>query len=145
MAEKEKHQFQSAFLQSDLNTRIQDLEEKNNIMKERTLLLGKNLISIKEETENEITSLKDDIRQIKKQVENSQKLIQNLLSETDKFVRKDEVRIIERMLKDFQPLEFIREKEINGIIENILKNPKSQNYKNLKSIKNKEGKNARSS
>jgi len=125
MAEKEEAQSQISFLQSDFNTRLRDLEERNHIMKERILLLGKNLISSKENTENEIEALKKQIRQIQKDLDKLKKLSQSLLLETDKFVRRDEIRVIERMLKDFQPLEFIREKDLDELTKKRLKSKKT--------------------
>ena len=38
--------------------------------------------------------------------------MQSLFAETEKFARKDEMVLIERMLKDFQPLEFVRVKDV---------------------------------
>jgi len=118
MAEKE---MQVPFYQLDINNRIRDLEEKNKILKERILLIGKNLINIKDETEKEIIMLKSQIRNFQQDIEKIKNILQSLLSETDKFARKSEIYIIERMLKDFQPLEFLREKDIEEMLEQKLK------------------------
>jgi len=120
MAEEEQA-TQIQFLQSDFNTRLKDAEERNRLIRERVLLLGKNLISSKEGIDKEII----DLKKLKT-------LTQGILSETHKFVRKDEMVVIERMLKDFQPLEFIREKDVEELISSKLK---KLNRKTIKSTK----------
>ena len=57
MAQAPPPQDNIQFLLSDLNTRIRDAEERNRITKERTMLLGKNLIDIKEELSKEIREI----------------------------------------------------------------------------------------
>ena len=46
-------QNQATAILSSISTRIRDLEERNKMLKERVLLLGKNMISIKESIEKE--------------------------------------------------------------------------------------------
>ncbi len=124
----EEYKPQVSFLQTDINTRIRDLEERNKIIKERVLLLGKNLILTKENSDEEIADLKKQTKQIQKELETLKEIIQNILSETNKFVRREEIRIIERMLNDFQPLEFMRKKDVEELI-------KSETIKTIKTIK----------
>ena len=52
MAEGEAMQSQIQFLLSDFNTRLRDAEERNQLVRERILLLGKNLIESEQEIEN---------------------------------------------------------------------------------------------
>ncbi|MFZ5955568.1 MAG: hypothetical protein ACOYT4_04010 [Nanoarchaeota archaeon] len=123
MAETQNSQIQ--LLLTDFNTRLKDLEERNRQLKERILLLGKNLIFSKEEIDTELSNLKKQSIQMQTDMERIKSLVQNIIAETDKFVRKDEMMIIERMLKDFQPLEFIREKDLDLVIEKYLKKQKN--------------------
>ena len=67
MVEKEQGQFQ--FLISDFNARLVDLEERNRITRERVLLLGKNLVSIREESLSDIDLIKKDVLQNKQDIE----------------------------------------------------------------------------
>jgi hypothetical protein len=106
---------QISFLLSDFNTRLKDLEERNSAIRERVLLLGKNLLTSKEETDTEIESLKKQVITITKDVESLKNLSKNLLEESDKYVKRSEVLLIERMLKDFQPLDFARRKDLEEL------------------------------
>lgn len=103
-------------LLSDFNTRLRDIEERNRVVKERVLLLGQNLISSREDVDKEIEFLKKETTIAKKEISKIKSLVENILAETDKFVRRDEIALIERMLKDFQPLEFARIKDVEEMI-----------------------------
>ena len=48
----------------DVAIRIRDLEEKNRIMKERTILIGKNLIGIRESVTEEMLEVKKELELI---------------------------------------------------------------------------------
>jgi len=104
------------FLMSDFNTRLREIDERNRLIRERVLLLGKNLISSKQDTEEEIRFLREENRQIKKDIEKIKKVASSLLNEFDRFVKRDEVVLIERMLKDFQPIEFMRRKDVEELL-----------------------------
>jgi hypothetical protein len=108
---------QIQFILSDFNTRLRDIDERNQLMKERVLLLGKNLIETKQETEKDIKEIKRENQEIKRDLEKLKKTSSILLSEFNKFVKRDELVIVERMLKDFQPLEFMRKKDVEELIE----------------------------
>tara|TARA_Y100000310_G_scaffold254638_1_gene261771 strand:+ start:5791 stop:6183 length:393 start_codon:yes stop_codon:yes gene_type:complete len=121
MAEQEvNEQQQIQFLLSDFNTRLRDVEERNQLVRERILLLGKNLITSKQENETDIKELKKQTSEIKTELEKLQTLSQNIIQETSKFVKKNEILVIERMLKDFQPLEFMRKKDVEELIDEKL-------------------------
>ena len=125
MAEEESMQSQVQFLLSDFNTRLRDIEERNQLVRERILLLGKNLIESKQETEDEIRKLKKQTTEITNNLEKLQTLSKKIVQETQKFVKRNEILIIERMLKDYQPLEFMRKKDVEELIEKRLKSNKT--------------------
>lgn len=121
MPEQQDTGGQVQFLLSDFNTRLGDLDERNRLIRERVLLLGKNLISSRQDTEDEIKEIKKDNQQIKKDLTEIKKVSNKLISEFNKFVKKEEILLIEKMLKDFQPLEFMRKKDVEELIENKTK------------------------
>jgi len=131
MAEpQEEAQPQVQFLLSDFNTRLRDTEERSQLIRERILLLGKNLIESKSSTEEEIKELKKQTSEIKRNLEKLQRLSKNIVKETEKFVKRNEILVIERMLKDFQPLEFMRKKDVEELIkEKLSPNKKKLNHK----------------
>jgi hypothetical protein len=136
MAEKEQPDNQINYLLADFNTRLRDIEEKNKVSKDRIMLLGQNLISSREELIKELNILKKEQNNIRKELDKLKGLIENILSETDNFVRRDEILMIERMLKDFQPIEFARVKDVEEMFNNKFgTKPEKQNIKSSKTTK----------
>jgi hypothetical protein len=133
MVEKEQPDIQINYLLADFNTRLRDIEEKNKVSKDRLLLLGQNLISSREELTKELDLLKKEQNSVRKELDKLKGLIENILSETDNFVRKDEILMIERMLKDFQPLEFARVKDVEEMFNS--KFGVKQEKQNIKTVK----------
>jgi len=115
MAEQ-KETDQSQFYFADLNTRLKDIEERNRLIRERVLLLGKNLVSSKQSLSEELKEIKRENLEIKNEMRKLTVVSKNLLTEFEKFVKRDEMSIIERMLKDFKPLEFMRRKDVEDLI-----------------------------
>jgi hypothetical protein len=135
MAQQTQPDPQINLLLSDFNTRLREMEERNRVVKERVLLLGQNLITSRDESDKDIEQLKADTAQIKRDLEKIKSLIQNILSETDKFARKDEMILIERMLKDFQPIEFVRTKDVEEMINKFKFPEAKENIKTQKASK----------
>jgi len=108
-------------LLSDFNMRLRDTDEKNRLIRERVLVLGKNLISSRQEMEKEVDEIKKENFEIKRELEKIKKISSLLSTEFSKFVKKDEIFLIEKMLKDFQPLEFMRKKDVEELIDNKIK------------------------
>jgi hypothetical protein len=111
---------------SDFNNRLMDIDERNKIVRERVLLLGKSLLSSKEDLEKDLEEIRIENREIKKELEKIKKVTNSLLNEFGKFVKKEEIYLVERMLKDFQPLEFMRKKDVEELIEKKMGEPKKQ-------------------
>jgi hypothetical protein len=116
---------QTQFLLSDFNTRLRDIDERSRLIRERVLLLGKNLISSRQNVEDELKIIKKENFDIKKDLDKLKKISNSLLTEFNKFVKREEIILIERMLKDFQPLEFMRKKDVEELIKAKMK-PKKQ-------------------
>jgi hypothetical protein len=135
MVEKKEESAQDmSFLISDFNIRLRDLEEKNQLMRERVLLLGKNLLVIKDESFNEIDSLKKQVFKLTQEMERTRSSMQSLVSEIGNFAKKSELLVVERMLRDFQPLEFARIKDVQDIVEDKIADIKEKS-KNIKTKK----------
>jgi len=107
-------------LLSEVNTRLRDADEKNKLIRERVLMLGKNLLDVKNSVEEELKFVREENKEIKKEIEKLKKILSLITSEIPKYVKKDEMYLIEKMLRDFQPLEFMRRKDVEELINEKL-------------------------
>jgi hypothetical protein len=89
---------------NNLIIKLRDLEEKQRILKDRILLIGKNLIETKEETNDKIIEIKKDVILLKENIDRLMSFIENISTEFSKFARKEDVEIIAKQIRMFQPL-----------------------------------------
>jgi len=98
----------------ETNTKIRDLEEKQRILKDRLLLIGQNLIEIKEKSDQEILEIKKNIETIKNSIERMMSFLETASGEFSKFARKEDLEILSKQAKMFQPLEFVRKSHLKN-------------------------------
>ena len=102
-------------------TRIRDIEEKQKVLKDRVLLIGKNLIEIREKRNKEFLELKQEIEKIKQDMKRLISFLETASAEFSKFARKEEVEILTKQAKMFQPLDFIKKDELKEILKEAKK------------------------
>lgn len=111
------------FQQTPINhsaIRLNEIEEKQRLLKDRTLLIGENLISTKEKQEKENSEIKQELSSIKQEVKELKNLNKRLVYEIENLARKSEVEILQKQFKMFEPLEIARIKDIKEIIKKEL-------------------------
>jgi hypothetical protein len=96
---------------------IRDLEERQRIMRDRILLIGKNLIEIREKNNRDILEIKKELEEMKRDVKRMMSFLEIASSEFSKFARKDDVAILAKQAKMFQPLDFVRKEELKKVME----------------------------
>ncbi len=98
---------------SQSNSRIKDLEEKQNLLKDRLLLIGHNLIETKEEDSKKITELKKDVEGLKEEIRKMKNFLEMVSEELSKFARRDDLEILTKQAKMFKPLDLIKRNNKN--------------------------------
>jgi hypothetical protein len=94
----------------NVNAKLSDLEERYRILKDRTILLGQNLIDIKENHDKKILEIKKDIEILRQNMERLLSFIESASEEFPKFAKKEDLEILYRQAKMFQPLNNLRKK-----------------------------------
>ncbi len=116
MAEEEADYSQQ--YSNEINPKIKDLEEKQKILKDRLLLIGENLVEIKEEQSEKIIELKKEIEKIKQNMERLISFLETASKEFSKFAKKDDLEILKKQAKMFQPMEFVTREELKNFKQN---------------------------
>lgn len=99
---------------TDTNTKLRDLEEKQRMLKDRILLIGQNLVEMKEKTGSDILQIKKDIEIMKRNIERLISFLETASAEFSKFARKEDLEILSKQAKMFQPLGFVRKKYLKS-------------------------------
>ena len=87
----------------EINMRIRNLEERQRILKDRLLLIGQNLIEMKERTNEKMLEIKKDIELLKRNMERMISFLESASSEFSKFAKKEDLEILYKQAKMFRP------------------------------------------
>jgi len=91
---------------TDMNSRVRDLEERQRILKDRLLLIGQNLIEMREKTNDKILEIKKDLEILKQNMERMLSFLESASSEFSKFAKKEDLEILSKQARMFQPMDF---------------------------------------
>jgi hypothetical protein len=119
MAEDETANSIAALL-TDFSTKINDLEERHNLLKEKVLLLGQSFLKDGDRVNKEMSLMKSDIRDLKLDLERVKDGVQHILEETADFARKEELGVLEKYMKVWEPLKFVKEEDVKKMISEAL-------------------------
>jgi predicted nuclease with TOPRIM domain len=106
---------------SDINVKLRDIEEKQNIIKDRVLLIGENLVSEKEETNQEISEIKASINNLNEDIRKIKSTLQLIIENSNNFARKSELEMLERQFEMFSPLEAVRISDLKSLVQKEIK------------------------
>lgn len=109
------------FLVMEFGTKINEIEEKQRLIKDRILLIGENLIVTRDELEKQDSEFKKQLKVIEADIKSIKQVVQRMTNEMSNFARKSEVEILTRQVKIFQPLEFARIQDVKNIVQEELK------------------------
>jgi len=126
MAEQPQVQDPIGAFLAEFGTRLNEIEEKQRLIKDRVLLIGENLIATKEDYEKQDAEFRSQIKEIDFEIKELKQLTKRITNELGNFARKAELEILERQIKMFQPLEFIKIKDIEKIVQKELKKIKRE-------------------
>ncbi len=96
---------------SEINSKIRDMEEKQRILRDRLLLIGENLVEIKDRTNQQILGIKKDMETMKQTLERFSSFLETVSGEFSKFAKKEDLEILIKQAKMFQPLDFTGRKD----------------------------------
>ncbi len=92
-------------------TMMRNLEEKQQMLSERMLLIGKNFIDEKEKNEKSTTEMKKNIKLLKSSTEKIVETLEFLQENVSKCARREDVEILSKQARMFQPLEIMEGKK----------------------------------
>lgn len=113
----EQQQDYVVLLLSEFNTKLRDIEEKQKLLKDRVLLIGENLIELREETDRRLTELKIQSEQTKQDILKIKDVLQRIGDEIENRARRSEIEILKKQAKMFQPLGLARIEDVKRMIQ----------------------------
>jgi ABC-type antimicrobial peptide transport system ATPase subunit len=111
-------------LLAEFGTRLNEVEEKQRLVRDRALLIGENLITTKEESEKKDFELRTQINEINLEIRNMKQLVHRIVNEIPNLARRSEIELLENQAKMFKPLELTTKKEVELMINEAIKKAK---------------------
>jgi len=108
-------------LLSDFASRVKALEEKLHLTRERVLVLTRNFVRRERDLQKEMRLVQEENKDLRMELKNLHNRIEGLISQHEDFARKEEVAVIEKYFKLFDPIKFVTSEEIDERVERILK------------------------
>lgn len=99
----------------EFNTRLNDLEEKQRIIKDRVLLIGNNLIETREDMSKTLIELKKEIENLKNDFQKMKSFIETISDEFSNLAKKSDLDILIKQAKMFQPLELVTKSDLEKL------------------------------
>ncbi len=97
------------------NMRLRDLEEKQRTLKDRLLLIGQNLIDLREKHTQSILEIKKELEIIKNNMGRLTSFLETASTEFSKFARKEDLEILAKQAKMFQPLDLSKTRAVESL------------------------------
>ena len=91
----------------ETNIKVRGLEEKQRILKNRVLLIGQNMIETKEQNQEKILEIIKDVEMLKQSLEGIKNFLETISNEFSKFATIDDLEILRKQAKMFQPLKLV--------------------------------------
>ena len=86
---------------ADINGRIKDIEEKQRLMRDRMLLIGKNIIEDRESIMNELQELKKSLFKTREENIKIQDFLKKVANQLSESARKEELLMLQRQIDLF--------------------------------------------
>ncbi len=109
------------YILSDLNARVRTLENKYNLLAERLLVVNQNMIEEYKKVLREIKVLNEELREMKKDLFQMKDTFSNVIKEMQSFAKSDQIKVLEKYINLWSPLNFVTEDQLNKILDEKLK------------------------
>ncbi len=113
---EEAQEVNLSYVLSDLNARVRVLESKYSLFGERLLVVNQNMIEEYRRIMRDVKAIQSNLSEMKKEVFYLKEVLSDFNKEFDMFARKDSVKVLEKYINLWNPMNFVTEKEVIEII-----------------------------
>ena len=102
---------------ADINNRVRTMESKYNLIGERLLIVNQNMIEEYKKIIKDMKIITSDLNEMKAEIAEIKSVIKNVVSELGLFAKKDEVKVIDKYLNLWSPMNFVTEDQLKKAVE----------------------------
>jgi hypothetical protein len=109
------------YIIADVNNRVRSLESQYHLMGERILIINQNMIEEYKKIIKEIRAMNSELRTMKAEVAEVKAVAKDLITEMQGFAKKEDIKVIDKYLKLWSPMNFVTEEQLQETIKNMKK------------------------
>lgn len=102
---------------NELNTRIRILEGKYNLTRERMLVINQNMLDHYKKVSSDTKILREEITEIKDSINLLKDTMKSIVKELQLLARKEELKVLEKYINMWNPLNFVTKEEVEELIK----------------------------
>lgn len=117
---------------NELANRLRILESKQSLLSEKLLVMNQNMIEEYKKVMKETKVLDMDIKEIKRDLANVKNIVRHLTEEAGKFAKQSDLKVLEKYIKLWSPMNFVSKEQVQDMIHAALKAQESSPVKRLR-------------
>lgn len=106
---------------NELGSRIRILENKYTLARDRVFLINQNMVDSHKKLLTEIKSLESDLKEIKGDIFTIKETLRHIIKEFDSFAKKEDLKVLEKYINMWNPLNFVTEQQVLELIKKRVK------------------------
>ena len=105
---------------NSLSRRLRSIEEGSTNLRRFLQVTEDNIIAKNKHYSAELKTITSDITEIRKEIQELRDKMMLVIKELQFVARKDEVKVLEKYINLWNPIKFVSQNEIEGIINDVL-------------------------
>ena len=105
---------------NDLGRRLRTTEGSYSNLRKKTQLTDQNMLSAHKRIGREIKAINEDIKEVKRSMEDINGKIGQIAKELQIFAKKDDVKTLQKYVTMWEPIKFVTEDQVEEIIKERL-------------------------
>lgn len=102
---------------TSLGSRLRVLEERYVNVRKKIQMTDQNVLDFEKDMKSEIKSLNQDLLEVKRSVSEINENLISMSSELKKSVKQSELKVLERYIDMWQPMNFVTKEELKRYLE----------------------------
>ena len=108
-------------LLGEFNTKTKDIEGRHDMLKERLMLLSQSFLRTEERMQKELALMREGFKEMRMDMDRLKENVQSIIRENSDFARRDELLVLEKYMKLWEPLKFMKENDVKKMINEKIK------------------------
>ncbi len=119
----------SSSVMNELISRLRILERNQQTSRERLLVINQNMVEEYKNMLEEIKGINKEVKETKEDILKIQETLKKIIDEMGSFARTENLKVLEKYINMWNPMNFVTEEEVLKLIKKRGKNVKKRGTK----------------